>query len=106
MREMTEQELRAAATCGACGKKALASGLPLFWRVRIERWGVKLDAVKRQAGLEMMLGGSVRLAQALSPGEPMAVEVMDPVTLTLCESCVMEKQMIPALAESVSADDR
>lgn len=87
---MKERELRAAATCGLCGEKIGKSRLPLFWRVTIERWGIKRDAVMRQTGLEMVMGGHVGLAQALSPDEDLAVRVMDPVTITVCETCAVE----------------
>lgn len=66
---MKEQELRAHATCSLCRQKIGASGLPLFYRLTVERFGVKLDAVRRQAGLEMMLGGAVRIAQAMGIDE-------------------------------------
>ena len=84
---MKEKELRACATCGLCHKKMGDSGLPLFYRVRIERHIVKLDAVKRQAGLEMMLNGRVALAQVMGPDEEMTMPVMDPIEFTVCETC-------------------
>ncbi len=52
---MKEKELRKHATCAMCGNKVLASGLPLFWRVTVERFGVDLKAVSRQQGYSMML---------------------------------------------------
>jgi hypothetical protein len=84
---MKEKELRACATCGLCKKKVLASGMPFFYRVRIERHGVKMDAVTRQAGLEMMLGGSVALAQTMGADEDMTMPLMPPIEFTVCEAC-------------------
>ena len=102
---MKERELRAAATCGLCGKKIGHTRLPLFWRVTIERWGIKANAVMRQAGLEMMMGGNVGLAQAFSPDEDMAVRVMDPVTITVCETCAVEKA-VPVMVMLPDEDEK
>lgn len=88
---MKEHELRAHATCSLCRKKIGATGIPLFYRVTVERFGVKLDAVRRQAGLEMMLGGHVRIAQAMGPDEDMATPVMEKLVLVVCESCSTEQ---------------
>ena len=97
---MKEKELRDAATCAICGRPFGACGLPMFWRVRIERHGVKLDAVKRQTGLTMLLGGSAMLAAAMGADEDMTVPMMDPVELTVCERCSTEKDVCLArLAE-------
>ncbi len=89
---MKEQELRAHSICSLCMKKIGATGMPLFYRLTIERFGVKLDAVKRQAGLEMMLGGHVSIAQVVGPDEEMTVRVMDPLVLVVCETCSTERR--------------
>lgn len=99
---MKEKELRACATCALCRKKIGASGMPLFWRVRIERHGIKMDAVKRQAGLEMLLDGHVAIAQAMGADEEMTIPVMDPIEFTVCETCATDYRQahcIAALAE-------
>lgn len=100
---MREQELRAHATCSLCRQKIGASGIPLFYRVTVERFGVKLDAVRRQVGLEMMLGGSVRIAQAMGPDEEMTLPMMDPLVLVVCEPCSTGRECCVAqLAETES----
>ena len=97
---MKESELRKHTDCSLCGKKVLASGLPLFWRVKIERFGIKMNAVSRQQGLTMMLGGHALLAQIMGADEDMAEPVMDAVTLTICENCACNNQHVVAgLAE-------
>jgi hypothetical protein len=48
---MKEAELRTYATCSACRRKILSFGVPLFYRVTVERFGVDLRAVQRQDGL-------------------------------------------------------
>ena len=84
---MKERELRAHAICSMCRKKILERGVPLFYRLTLERFGVRLDAVRRQAGLEMMLGGQVAIAQAMGPDEDMALPMMEKKVLVICEAC-------------------
>jgi hypothetical protein len=102
---MKEKELRACATCGLCKRKIGDHGLPLFYRVRIERHGIKLDAVQRQSGLAMMLNGHVALARAMGPDEDMTMPLMEPVEFTVCETCSTDldnqRHCIARLAEKV-----
>ena len=93
---MKEKELRKHTDCSVCGKKVLASGLPIFWTLHIERHGILMDAIDRQQGLTMMLGNSAALAAAMGPDEDMTMPVMDPVDLTLCECCAVDKEQIIA----------
>ena len=96
---MKEKELREAANCALCKKPIGHTGIPLFWRVRFQRYGVKIDAVKRQQGLTMMLGGHGLLAQVMGPDEDMA-EKMFENEITVCETCATEEQWpVAALAE-------
>lgn len=88
--------------CAKCGKGVMHTGLPLFWRITIERYGIDANAVRRQAGLEMMLGNA-KLAHVMGPNETMAKPVMDDVILILCENCAMENYPVAALAELVKS---
>ncbi len=97
---MMELELREHATCVLCGNKIMASGIPLFWRVTVERFGVDLRAVERQQGLTMMLGDPY-LASVMGPDEDMATPFMPPVVLTVCEPCALSPDR--HLAELVQA---
>ena len=101
---MKEKELRECATCAVCGNKIGQSGLPMFWRVRLERHGVKLDAVRRQSGLTALLGGSAELAAVMGADEDMTMPMMDPVTLTVCEDCCTKDVCIAQLAEMGTAN--
>jgi len=47
--------------CAQCAKEVGASGLLMFWTVKIERHALNMGAVQRQSGLAMMLGGSAQL---------------------------------------------
>jgi len=91
---MREAELLKHATCSLCSKKIGHTGMPLFWRVTVERFGIDLRAVRRQDGLAQMLGNTV-LAAVMGPAEDMAQPVMDPVALTVCEACAMSPVSLP-----------
>lgn len=96
---MKETELRANANCLLCGKGIGHTGLPLFWRVTVEPFGVDLRAVQRQDGLAAILGNSL-LAMHMGTNEDLAVPVGEPMRLTLCETCAVEKAYpVAALAE-------
>lgn len=95
---MKQAELLKHATCDHCQRGIGASGLPLFWRVKIERLGVDLKAVQRQDGLSRFLGHG-GLAAIMGPDEDMASPVMEPKTVTLCERCAVDTPvLIAALA--------
>ncbi len=87
---MKEKELRKHAICNLCHKKIGESGIPMFWIIKIERHGVNLDTVKRQDGLTAVLGGSVVLSQVMGANENMTMPMMEPLTLTVCETCAVE----------------
>ena len=95
---MKEDELRKVAKCNVCGKPIGHTGLPLFWRVRLERYGLKLDALQRQQGLTMMLGGHASLASVMGPDEDMT-KTMSSVEITVCEICAMKSEPVMVLAE-------
>lgn len=84
--------------CAKCGKGVMHTGLPLFYRVRIERMGIDLNAVRTQHGLELMLG-SPAIADVFSPHNAIANPIPDSlVEVLICETCSMEDTMIAVLA--------
>jgi len=88
---MKESELREKANCGLCGLPIGHTGIPIFYRVKIESFGLNASAIQRKTGLEMMLGGHSELARIMGPDEDMA-ESMGPATeFTVCQSCYTEK---------------
>lgn len=97
---MNAAELRQHSRCGLCSKPVLATGLPLFWRVTVERFGVDLAACKRQDGLAAMLGSN-QLAQVMGPGEEVAKPMGPPVVTTVCETCALQASYVAQLGESV-----
>lgn len=94
---MRERELRNYADCSMCGRKIGATGIPLFSRVTIERFGIDVMAVHRQQGIGMMLGA--RLAMHMGADEVMAKRLAEPVVLSICESCALLETMVHQLAE-------
>ena len=90
---MKEVELRNHADCWNCKKKIGHTGLPLFWRVTVERFGIDLAAARRQDGLAALLAGHSGLAQVMGRDEDMAKPMMEPVVLTLCEQCAMSDEI-------------
>lgn len=98
---MKEKELREIANCAKCGKPFGHTQLPLFWRITIERFGVNMDAVRRQDGLTELFGGNPYLAQVMGPDQKLAQLITGPITVTLCENCALESVEIASLAESV-----
>lgn len=95
---MKEQELRQHTTCSVCKKKVLATGVPLFWRVTVERFWVDVGAVKRQDGLGAFLGSS-QLAAVMGTDEDLAKPMMEPATLTVCNMCACLPQVVAVLVE-------
>lgn len=93
-----ETELRRYADCSICRQKIGASGVPLFYRVTVERFGVMLPAVRRQDGLGALIG-SARLAQVMGTDEELTRPMMEPLILSICETCSTSH----CLANSVAA---
>jgi hypothetical protein len=102
---MKEKELREAANCFICGKPFGHTGLPLFWRVTIQRFGVDVGAVNRQTGLTMMLGGNALLASVMGPDEELAKPLGEAINVTLCETCALEDASIAQIVE-IANDQR
>lgn len=73
--------------CTRCGKGVAHTGVPLFYRVTIERMGIDGRAVERQTGLEMMLGGHAKLAHVMGPDEDMGLPIGPANVGLLCEKC-------------------
>lgn len=86
---MKRDELLQHTTCDLCNRKIGSSGLPLFWRLRVERFGIDMQAVRRQDGLGAFLGHH-GIAAVMGPDEDMAKQILD-ATLTVCEPCAMDK---------------
>lgn len=87
--------------CAFCKQGVMSSGVPLFWRISIERFCVDVSAVQRLHGLETFFGGGssgAMLAGAMGQNEDIAVPLMEKKLLVLCDWCAL-KVPIAALSE-------
>lgn len=96
---MNERELREHANCGVCGRPIGHTGVPLFWTLRVERHSLKIDAVYRQDGLVALLGGNVRLAQVMGTDAEMTEPMFEPVIISVCEACAVDRICLAQLVE-------
>ncbi|KKK85803.1 hypothetical protein LCGC14_2769560, partial [marine sediment metagenome] len=74
---MKENELRKYATCAGCNKKlgeTIKGRLPMFATITFNRYAINPGAMRRQAGMEMMLG-DVAIAQVMGLHEDMAEKI-------------------------------
>ena len=85
---MKERELRKYLTCSVCRKPIGAAGLPLFFRVTLERFGVDVKVTRRQDALGDFIGSS-RIAEVMGPNEDMTQTLMEKLTLSICEACAI-----------------
>ena len=94
---------RSAMWVKVCRKGVMHTGLPLFWRVHIERIGVDMQVVQRQHELEQFFGstspGAVALADMFSDGAPIGKPMDEGKTVLICETCAMADMPIAELAE-------
>lgn len=89
---MKQHELCRFSTCALCKRRIGECRSPLFWRVRVERWGIRLDALRRLTGLEMMMG-SPALAAVMGTDEDLAQPMIEPVTFAVCEECALNQRV-------------
>lgn len=96
---MKEKELREIAECRLCKKPFGASGIPIFYRVKVETYVADLSAIARQAGFTQSLGGSAALALVMGPDENMA-ELVDTEHVTVCGACAINQTSISELMDA------
>ncbi len=96
---LKEKELRRHAVCGHCGRKIGETKLPIFYLVTVERHGIDMQALQRQQGLGMMLGGNGLLAMHMGANEDMTIPLMEKATVMICEECSTLDLCVAQLAE-------
>lgn len=92
--------------CALCGKGVMHAGSPIFHRVTIEAMGIDLNAVRRQDGLERMMGHP-GLAHIMGEDADLAVE-MDRLQGLVCLQCAIHgsvAHLAEALAEKKLAKE-
>ena len=97
--------------CKGCGKGVAHTGLPIFWRVKIERMGIDRKAVVQTDAMERYFGGHAgggmanQQALAISrvfqdPIIAKPIEGIEPVTALLCEECSLKPLPLSLIAET------
>ncbi len=89
--------------CLLCGKGVMHSNQLTFYRLRVEHMVCNLPAIRRQAGLEMMMGGNALIANVMGPDEDMAKPVCEPETIVVCQECGMMKDTPVAVMLEIAA---
>jgi hypothetical protein len=84
--------------CRLCGKGVAHTGLPLFWRVRIERMGIDAGAVRQTGAMEEFFHGNVAIARAFQDPE-LAKPIGEAVRVLMCEDCALKPSLLAILAE-------
>lgn len=84
--------------CAFCGKGVMHAGVPLFYRIHVERMGVDGGAVQRAAAMEQYMGGHVALARVFEDPE-IAKPITPGTTVLVCETCSTEPRMVAMLTE-------
>jgi hypothetical protein len=87
--------------CAGCGQGVMHDGNIAFYRIAVEHMVCDVGAIRRQAGLEMMMGSPV-LAAVMGPDQDLAQSVGKPVTLLLCQDCGIGKIPVAQLLEKIS----
>jgi hypothetical protein len=82
---MKQTDLR---PCVCCGKGVMHSNGIAFFRVQVDHMVVNLQAVQRQAGLEMVLAGNAALAYHMGPQDDIALEASTSRAV-VCQDCFL-----------------
>ena len=73
-----------------CCQRGVAAGGIVFYRVRVQQFGLNHRAIQQQHGLELMLG-SPALAQVMGTDSDLAMAVSSETTRLVCGTCAVEK---------------
>lgn len=75
--------------CLGCGKPPFHDNQLVAFGVSMTGEVLNLPAVRRQAGLEMMLGGNALIANVMGPDEDMTKALADPAVGLVCMDCAV-----------------
>lgn len=84
--------------CAFCGQGMAHSGSVVFYELRLSQCVIDMRNVQRMHGLEMMMGGAVGVARALSPSNNVAQRLPAERRL-VCQPCLMERPELAILLE-------
>ncbi len=86
--------------CALCGKGIAHAGIPLFYVLKIQRFGLNAQAINQQAGLEQYFGGGSQgavLANVMGADPDIAKPINENESeVWICEPCSTEDRTIVA----------
>ena len=85
--------------CSLCGKGVMHTGLPLFYRIKVERMGIDMREVQKLSGMEKFMDGQVALARVFYDPD-IAQPLSDAAQSLICEKCAVEPQYLAFLLEA------
>jgi hypothetical protein len=102
--------------CVCCGKGMAHAGNIDFVRVTLQRFLIDPGAVRRQTGLEMILGGggdpasghdrmAATIAHAMGPDEDIGIAVAAPVSVLICQPCALRACVLEMLEQAYKKKD-
>lgn len=100
---MKANELR---PCDLCGKGLMHSGVPLFFRLTVERLAVDPQAIRERVGLATMFGntpGAGAIAEVFASRSDVATPFVERHELLVCENCAIDPHCVHSLAEAATA---
>lgn len=95
---LTRDQIR---PCPLCKRGLMHNGVPLVWKLTVERVGIDARAVQKQAGLEQMMGGNVAIAEVFSPVADYGVGLGGPVAVVICEECALKNEVVIATFDEI-----
>lgn len=90
--------------CAHCRKGMLHSGAPVFYEVTVRQCVADIPNIQRMHGMEMMMGGNVGIARALSPSNTVAQRIGQPARLLVCMDCAVQEKAPVAILMELGAD--
>ena len=92
--------------CVLCWKGLAHAGIPFFWRVRLQMFGLDARAIQRRHGMEEMFGGGnagAALAQVMGTDDDLAKPIGEEQQGLVCATCAADGRphFLSRLSESI-----
>jgi|GEM_PF-1198764 len=101
---MPSIDRNAVGPCVICNRGLMHDNALTFYRIILSACVADLRSIQQQHGLEMMMGGNVGIARALSPTSTVA-RIATTATSWICLECLM-RELDPALASMAAEMNR
>lgn len=99
LRGLKEARLREG--CAVCGKGIFNNNAIQLLEVDVTVQMVSLEAIKKQTGLEMMMGDAAPLAQVMGLNEDMAKPAYK-LSFLMCQECGCKQKSLMQILESIN----